>query len=104
MKKVHWLGSSLKDLRGFPASARKEAGRDIHWLQVGADPLDWKPMPQVGAGVREIRNRTPDGAFRILYVVESAHDIYVLHVFQKKTERTLARDIEKGRARYKLMP
>jgi phage-related protein len=61
-------------------------------------------MPQVGAGVREIRNRTPEGAFRVFYVVESAHDVYILHVFQKKTERTQARDIEKGRARYKLIP
>jgi phage-related protein len=104
MKGVHWLGSSRKDLRNLPASARKEAGTDIHWPQVGADPRDWKPMPQVGAGAREIRNRTPDGAFRIFYVVESAHDVYVLHVFQKKTERTSAQDIEKGRARYKLIP
>ena len=104
MKSVHWLGSSLKDLRGLPASAKAEAGTDIHCLQMGEDPRDWKPMPQVGAGVREIRNRTRDGAFRVFYAVDGAHDVYVLHVFQKKTERTAALDIEKGRARYKLVP
>ena len=61
-------------------------------------------MPDVGAGVREIRVRTRDGAFRAFYVVESATDVYVLHAFQKKTQKTSPRDIEKGRTRYKLIP
>ena len=38
-----------------------------------------------------------------LYVVEKADEVYVLHVFQKKTQRTLARDIAKGRQRLKLI-
>lgn len=61
-------------------------------------------MPEVGRGVREIRNRTKDGAFRVFYVVESATDVYVLHAFQKKSQRTSALDLEKGKARYKLIP
>lgn len=61
-------------------------------------------MRSVGPGVREVRQRTLDGAFRAFYVVESANDVYVLHVFQKKTEKTAAHDIQKGRARYKLIP
>jgi len=68
------------------------------------EPRDWKQMPEVGAGVREIRNRTKDGACRVFFVVESATDVYVLHAFQKKTQRTSPKDIEKGRARYKLIP
>jgi phage-related protein len=43
-------------------------------------------------------------AFRVFYVVENATDVYVLHAFQKKTQRTSALDLEKGRARYKLIP
>ncbi len=104
MKRVCWLGSSKKDLQQLPKSANTEIGTDLLWVQMGAEPRDWKPMPQVGAGVREIRSRTQDGAFRAFYVVESASAVYVLHVFQKKTERTLPQDIEKGRARYKLIP
>lgn len=61
-------------------------------------------MPDVGAGVREIRVRTRDGAFRAFYVVESATDVYVLHAFQKKTRKTPVKDIEKGKARYRLIP
>lgn len=104
MKALHWIGSSLEDLRRFPVSARAEAGTDPRLVQQGVDPRDWKPLPEVGAGVREVRIRTPDGAFRVFYVVESATDVYVLHAFQKKTQRTAAPDIAKGKARYKLIP
>jgi phage-related protein len=104
MKNLHWIGSSLSDLRAFPADARVEAGTDLRLVQQGVDPRDWKPMPEVGRGVREIRNRSQDGAFRVFYVVEGRTDVYVLHAFQKKTQRTAAKDLAKGRARYKLIP
>lgn len=104
MKAVHWLGTSKRDLLGLPAAVRVEAGLDLRLVQSGLEPRDWKPMPDVGAGVREIRNRTAEGAFRTFYVVESASHIYVLHVFQKKSRRTSPRDIEMGRARYRLIP
>ena len=104
MKTVQWLGTSRSDLRGLPSSVRSEAGTDLRLVQWGLEPRDWKPMPTVGAGVREIRNRTSDGAFRTFYVVESATHLYVLHVFQKKSGRTSPKDIEKGRARYRLIP
>lgn len=104
MKELHWIGTSLDELRGFPVSARIEAGTDLRLVQQGTDPRDWKPMPDVGAGVREIRIRAKDGAFRVFYVVENATDVYVLHAFQKKTQKTAPKDIEKGRARYKLIP
>ena len=43
-------------------------------------------------------------AFRVFYVVESATDVYVLHAFQKKSQKTAASDLEKGKARYRLIP
>lgn len=102
MKTLHWIGSSLDDLRAFPASARREAGTDLRLIQRSVDPRDWKPMPTIGKGAREIRTRTEDGAFRVFYVVESSSDVYVLHAFQKKTQKTPKHDIDKGKARYKL--
>ncbi|MCD9029402.1 type II toxin-antitoxin system RelE/ParE family toxin [Luteimonas sp. BDR2-5] len=104
MKELYWLGASLDDLRQFPVDARAEAGTDLRLVQRGVDPRDWKPMPDVGKGVREIRIRTKDGAFRVFYVVESATAVYVLHAFQKKTQRTSKQDLDKGKARYKLIP
>ena len=104
MKALHWIGTSLDDLRDFPDSARIEAGTDLRLVQRGAEPRDWKPMPDIGPGVREIRNRTKDGSFRVFYVVESASEVYVLHTFQKKSQRTSALDLAKGKARFKLIP
>jgi phage-related protein len=104
VKTLEWVGSSLDDLRGFPVAARSEAGTDLRRVQQGADPRDWKPIPIVGAGVREVRIRTLDGAFRVFYVVENATHVYVLHAFQKKTQRTSALDVAMGRARFKLIP
>nr|WP_275584494.1 type II toxin-antitoxin system RelE/ParE family toxin [Stenotrophomonas sp. NLF4-10] len=103
MKELFWLGTSRDDLKEFPFEARREAGTDLRMVQQGVDPRDWKPMPTVGKGVREIRVRIPDGAYRVFYVVESATAVYVLHAFQKKTQRTSQQDLDKGKARYKLI-
>ncbi len=104
MKTLYWLGTSLDDLRAFPNDARAEAGTALRLVQQGVEPRDWKPMPDVGRGVREIRIRDEAGAFRVFYVVESGDAVYVLHAFQKKTQRTSKQDLDKGKARYKLIP
>ncbi len=52
-------------------------------------------MPTVGPGVREIRIRA-GGAYRVFYVAKFEEVIYVLHAFQKKTQKTVKQDIEIG--------
>jgi phage-related protein len=94
-------GSSLEDLRDFPLSARREAGYQLDRVQNGLDPEDWKPMSVVGAGVREIRIRDEDGAFRVLYVAKFAAAVHVLHCFQKKSEQTSKADIDLAAKRYR---
>ena len=104
MKTLYWLGTSLEDLKAFPADVRVEAGTALRLVQQGVEPQDWKPMPDVGKGAREIRIRDQAGAFRVFYVVESGDAVYVLHAFQKKTQRTSKQDLDMGKARYKLIP
>lgn len=55
MKVLFWVGSSRDDLSQFPEDARRMAGHQLHLVQIGLEPDDWKPMPSVGAGVYEIR-------------------------------------------------
>jgi phage-related protein len=98
LKPVVWVGSALEDLRRFPDAARQRAGYSLHLVQLGRDPADWKPMPSVGPGVIELRIRT-DRAHRVFYVARFAEAIYVLHAFEKKTQKTGKRDLEVGRAR-----
>lgn len=45
-------------------------------------------MAAVGRGVREIRIRDAEGAFRVFYVTKFGDVVYVLHCFQKQTEKT----------------
>jgi phage-related protein len=103
MKMLYWLGTSQKDIRAFPDDVKHEAGVDLMRVQYGLEPRDWKPIPTVGAGVREVRVRSKSGAFRIFYVLENGDAIFVLHAFQKKTQKTEKHDIDKGKARYKLI-
>ena len=58
-------------------------------------------MSTVGQGVREIRIREADGAFRVIYVAKFESAIYVLHCFQKKTQKTSREDIALATRRYK---
>jgi len=63
-------------------------------------PGDWKPMPQVGQGAMEIRIHVL-GEWRVVYVAKFADAVYVLHAFQKKTQKTRQEDIELARKRYR---
>ena len=102
IKSVEFLGSALEDLRGFPVSAKREAGHQIDLVQRGMEPDDWKPMKTVGADVREIRIRdVASGAFRVIYVAKFADAVFVLHCFEKKTEKTPKADIDLARDRYR---
>jgi phage-related protein len=87
-KPVTFHGDSLDRLRDLPDDARRDAGHEIHRVQQGFDPSDWKPMPSIGPGVREIRVREAAGAYRVIYVANRADAVHVLHVFQKKTQKT----------------
>lgn len=50
-------------------------------------------MNTVGPGVREMRIREKDGTFRVIYVAKFENAIYVLHRFQKKSQKTSSEDI-----------
>lgn len=100
-KEIDFRGDSLDDLRAFPVLARKEAGFQLDKVQSGLDPDDWKPMNTIGSGVREIRVQDLAGIFRVIYVAKLANAVYVLHCFQKKTEKTSKMDIDLATKRYK---
>ncbi len=94
MKLSQWLGSSRTDVRAFPDEAPIDAGWQLELVQRGLDPDDWKPMPTIAPGVREIRIREASGAFRIVYLATLEDRILVLHAFQKKTQATPKKEIE----------
>jgi phage-related protein len=69
-------------------------------VQCGGEPSDWKPLATIGKGVREIRIRDASDAFRVIYIAKFANAVYVLHCFQKKTQKTSRRDLNLAKQRY----
>ena len=59
LRPIHWLGSSLDDIRAMPEAARRDIGVELTLVQGGDLPTDWKPICGVGAGVMEIRVHGP---------------------------------------------
>ena len=98
---IEFRGDSLDVLRQFPETARRRAGYQLDRVQRGQAPDDWKPMNDVGAGTREIRVRDERGIYRIMYVTKFSDTTYVLHCFQKKTQKTSPTDLETAVRRYK---
>jgi phage-related protein len=99
-KPIYWVGTSYKDLLAFPDEAKRDAGYQLHRVQNGLDPENWKPFDTIGAGVKEIRISEDGNAFRIIYVAKFSEKIYVLHSFQKKTQKTPSKDINIAKTRY----
>jgi phage-related protein len=100
MKMLKFRGSALNDLRAFPNSVRREAGYQLDKVQNEQAPSDWKPMATIGKGVQEIRIRDEVGAFRVIYVAKFVDAVYVLHCFQKKTQKTSKTDLDLAVKRY----
>ena len=100
-KLVEFRGGALDDLCAFPVSARREVGYQLDQVQQGCEPDDWKPMNTIGSGVREIRIQDAAGIFRVIYIAKLADAVYVLHCFQKKTEKTSDMDKDLATKRYK---
>lgn len=101
MKSIQFRGTALSDLRSFPIGAKREAGYQLDRVQNGLDPADWKPMKTIGPGVREIRLRDEGGAFRVIYVAKFEDAIFVLHCFQKKTQKTSKTDLDIAERRFR---
>ena len=100
MKSLRFVGSSLDDLKDFPAEARRHVGYELHAVQAGLMPSDFKPMLNVGSVAYEIRVKVL-GEWRVIYVAKFDDAVYVLHAFQKKTQKTRKEDIDLAAKRYK---
>jgi phage-related protein len=97
---IRFLGDSLKCLREFPKEVRQDAGRQLDRVQRGKQASDFKPMPSIGKGVEEIRMWDESGTYRVIYTARLAAAVFVLHVFQKKTQATSKRDLDIAKARF----
>jgi phage-related protein len=101
MKSIQFRGNSLDELKAFPNSVMREAGYQLDRVQQGLQPDDFKPMSSIGSSVAEIRLWDEAGTFRVIYVAKFENAVYVLHCFQKKTQKTAKKDLDLAAKRYK---
>ena len=71
-------------------------------MQQNLDPDDWKPMPSIGPGVREIRIHTAL-EHRVFYVATFGEAVYVLHAFEKRARKTPKRDLHLAQDRLRAL-
>jgi phage-related protein len=91
LKPVEWVGSSLEDLKEFPAGVQQVFGYALYLAQCSEKHPSAKPLKGFkGAGILEIVEDFDGDTYRAVYTVKLAGVIYVLHAFQKKSKRGIA--------------
>jgi phage-related protein len=90
IRRVVWLGTSKKNLQGFPKDVQKLIGDELQLIQFGEMPKNTKPFKGIGSGVFEIAIRYATDAYRAVLAVQLGERIYILHTFQKKSKQGIA--------------
>jgi len=86
-----WIGSSRRDLRGFPRQVRRDVGKALYAAQQGDTDPAAKPLKHFGGrSVIEILADHDGDTWRAVYTVRFQEAIYVLHAFQKKSKKGIA--------------
>ena len=62
-----WEGDSRDVARTFPKEVRKQLGEDIERARRGVKPKSYRPMPSIGPGVAELKQRDEAGWYRTIY-------------------------------------
>jgi phage-related protein len=87
MKRLLWIGSSKEDLKEFPDEVQDEMGHGLYLAQMGDRYKSAKTLSGLGnAKLIELKENDRSGTYRVVYTVEMAEFIFVLHSFQKKSK------------------
>ena len=105
LRRLEFLGSSRKDLIGFPEATRQDVGHALYLAQKGERAPSTKVLKGFGGGgVIEIVEDRDGDTYRCVYTVRLRHAVYVLHAFKKKSKRgseTPKHDMDLIRSRLK---
>jgi phage-related protein len=94
---VSWIRAALKEFEDFPEGARSICLAALTIAAEGGKADIAKPMHGMGSGVFELALSFKGDAFRVVYTVQLAEEIWVVHAFQKKSTqgiKTPQRDID----------
>jgi len=83
---ISWIRTALKEFEPFPAEVQARCLAALTVAAEGGKADIAKPMQRLGSGVFEIALAFRSGAFRVVYAVQLADEIWVIHAFQKKSK------------------
>ena len=90
-KVVEWVGSSLDELRRFPTDVRRVVGQALDDAQKGGEHPSVKALKGFGGrNVLEVVDDFDGDTYRAVYTVRFAGVLYVLHAFQKRSNKGIA--------------
>jgi phage-related protein len=101
---VSWIRAALKEFETFPEGARSICLAALTIAAEGGKADVAKPVHGMGPGVFEIALPFKGDAFRVVYAVHLADEIWVVHAFRKKSTqgiKTPQRQIDPIRDRLK---
>jgi phage-related protein len=82
---VSWIKAALKEFETFPEAARSIFLTALTIAAEGAKADIAKAHARHGSGAFEIALAFKRDAFRVIYTVQLADEIWVVHAFQKKS-------------------
>lgn len=86
-RQISWIKAARKDFERFPLDAQDICLTALTIAAEGGKADIAKPFIGLGAGVFEIALPFRGNAFRVVYAVQIAEAIWVLHAFQKKSTK-----------------
>jgi phage-related protein len=81
---ISWVKAALKSFDAFPEGAQEEIMEALTIAAEGDKAEIAKPLKGFGPGVFEVALKYRTDAYRTVYALLIAEDIWVLHAFQKK--------------------
>jgi phage-related protein len=87
---ISWLRGALRAYQDFPASAQEVTEDALTQIAEGGTPDVAKPLTGLGGGIWELAIRTRGDAYRVVYALQLADTIWIVHAFQKKSKSGIA--------------
>lgn len=83
---IQWIKAARRDFEDFPIGAQQDMARALTIVAEGGHPDIAKPLKGFDSGVLELALKHRGDAFRVVYALQMADDIWIVHAFQKKSK------------------
>lgn len=85
-RRISWIKAARRDFEAFPGEARDKLLDALTIVADGGMPGMAKPLKGFGSGVLELALRHRGDAYRVVYALLVAEDVWIVHAFQKKSK------------------